>query len=392
MLYPIMTETRGLYDLAGVWNFKLDHGLGFEENWYASKLTDTIPMAVPSAYNDLGVNPQIRNHVGWVWYERELILPRTIMNERLVLRFGSATHKAKVFINGSFVMEHSGGFLPFEAVINEYIRTGSNRLTVAVNNVVDYTTLPVGLYTETEEPGGKTRLKNQPNFDFFNFAGLQRPVKIYSTPQTFVQDITVVTDYHGGNGIVRYSVDVSGEADIRVTVLDEEGNAVSSGTGSSGRLDIPGVTLWQPLNAYLYTLKIELLEAERVLDVYGLPFGVRTVEVREGQFLINNQPFYFKGYGRHEDTPFHGRGLDEAANIMDFNLMKWTGANSFRTAHYPYAEEVMRLADREGFVVIDETPAVGLDLNFLVMLSGERRKRHGRKSKPLSITSRSSGS
>ncbi|MEK3683626.1 beta-glucuronidase [Paenibacillus sp. FSL R10-2736] len=374
MLYPIMTETRGLYDLAGVWNFKLDHGLGFEENWYASKLTDTIPMAVPSAYNDLGVNPQIRNHVGWVWYERELILPRTIMNERLVLRFGSATHKAKVFINGSFVMEHSGGFLPFEAVINEYIRTGSNRLTVAVNNVVDYTTLPVGLYTETEEPGGKTRLKNQPNFDFFNFAGLQRPVKIYSTPQTFVQDITVVTDYHGGNGIVRYSVDVSGEADIRVTVLDEEGNAVSSGTGSSGRLDIPGVTLWQPLNAYLYTLKIELLEAERVLDVYGLPFGVRTVEVREGQFLINNQPFYFKGYGRHEDTPFHGRGLDEAANIMDFNLMKWTGANSFRTAHYPYAEEVMRLADREGFVVIDETPAVGLDLNFLVMLSGGTKK------------------
>lgn len=374
MLYPIMTETRGLYDLGGVWNFKLDHGLGFEENWYASRLTDTIPMAVPSAYNDLGVNPEIRNHVGWVWYERELTLPANIMKERLVLRFGSATHKAKVFINGSFVMEHSGGFLPFEAVINEYIRTGSNRLTVAVNNVVDYTTLPVGLYTETEEPGGKTRLKNQPNFDFFNFAGLQRPVKIYSTPQTFVQDITVVTDYHGGNGIVRYSVDVSGEADIRVTVLDEEGNAVSSGTGGSGRLDIPGVILWQPLNAYLYTLKIELLEAEQVLDVYGLPFGVRTVEVREGQFLINNQPFYFKGYGRHEDTPFHGRGLDEAANIMDFNLMKWTGANSFRTAHYPYAEEVMRLADREGFVVIDETPAVGLDLNFLVMLSGGAKK------------------
>lgn len=139
------------------------------------------------------------------------------------LRFGSATHKAKVFINGSFVMEHSGGFLPFEAVINEYFRTGSNRLTVAVNNVVDYTTLPVGLYTETEEPGGKTRLKNQPNFDFFNFAGLQRPVKIYSTPLIYVQDITVVTDYHGGNGTVRYHVDISGEAEIRVTVLDEEG-------------------------------------------------------------------------------------------------------------------------------------------------------------------------
>lgn len=169
-------------------------------------------------------------------------------------------------------------------------------------------------------------------------------------------------------------MDISGEAEVRVTVLDEDGNTVCSGTEPSGVLDIPSVRLWQPLNAYLYTLKIELLQAEQVVDVYELPFGVRTVEVRDGQFLINGEPFYFKGYGRHEDTPFHGRGLDEAANIMDFNLMKWSGANSFRTAHYPYAEEVMRLADREGFVVINETPAVGLDLNFLVMFSGGSKK------------------
>lgn len=135
-------------------------------------------------------------------------------------------------------------------------------------------------------------------------------------------------------------------------------------------------------------MKIELLQSGQLVDVYELPFGVRTVEVKDGQFLINGEPFYFKGYGRHEDTPFHGRGLDEAANIMDFNLMKWSGANSFRTAHYPYAEEVMRLADREGFVVINETPAVGLDLNFLVMFSGVRRRIPGQRSRPSDITSR----
>lgn len=115
MLYPIMTETRSLYDLGGVWNFKLDDGTGWDESWQASKLTDTIPMAVPSAYNDLGVSPEIRNHVGWVWYERELTLPANILNERLVLRFGSATHKAKVFINGSLVMEHAAASFPSRA-------------------------------------------------------------------------------------------------------------------------------------------------------------------------------------------------------------------------------------------------------------------------------------
>ena len=51
-------------------------------------------------------------------------------------------------------------------------------------------------------------------------------------------------------------------------------------------------------------------------------------------------------------------------NVKDISLMKWQGANSFRTSHYPYSEEMMRLCDQEGIVVIDETPAVGVHLNF----------------------------
>lgn len=374
MLYPLMTETRSLFDLSGVWNFKLDQGTGLTEEWYKQKLTDTIPMAVPSSFNDLGVAAAIRDHVGWVWYEREFTLPAKLMDERLVLRIGSAAHIGKVYINGEFIVEHKGGFLPFEAVLNDYVQAGTNRLTVAVNNIVDYTTLPIGLYSETDAPGGGKKARNRPNFDFFNYAGLQRPVKIYTTPQTYVQDVTVVTGLDGNDGIVNYEAEVQGSAAVRITVLDEEGQVAAAAEGADGTITIPGVRLWEPLNAYLYTMKIELLQDNQVVDVYEQPFGVRTVEVKNGQFLINNKPFYFKGFGKHEDTPFHGRGINEAAAVMDFNLMKWTGANSFRTAHYPYAEETMRLADREGFVVIDETPAVGLDLNFLVMLSGGDKK------------------
>ncbi|CAM3765177.1 hypothetical protein MALU111345_20090 [Marinicrinis lubricantis] len=149
-----------------------------------------------------------------------------------------------------------------------------------------------------------------------------------------------------------------------MTVIDEAGNEVASGEGSKGCLEYDNVRLWEPLNAYLYTLKVELVRSGQTVDEYEEPFGVRTVEVRDGQFLINQKPFYFKGFGKHEDSPIHGRGFSEAVNVMDFNLMKWIGANSFRTSHYPYSEELMRLADREGFVVIDETPAVGVHLNF----------------------------
>lgn len=78
------------------------------------------------------------------------------------------------------------------------------------------------------------------------------------------------------------------------------------------------------------------------------------------EFLINGKPFYFKGFGKHEDSEIHGRGMDLALNVKDFNLLKWMGANSFRTSHYPYSEELMMMADREGFVIIDEAPAVGM--------------------------------
>ena len=56
------------------------------------------------------------------------------------------------------------------------------------------------------------------------------------------------------------------------------------------------------MNAYLYKLKVELVNNEESVDTYFEEFGVRTVEVKEGKFLINNKPFYFKGFGKHEDS------------------------------------------------------------------------------------------
>lgn len=206
--------------------------------------------------------------------------------------------------------------------------------------------------------------------------GIQRPVKLYTTPKTYIRDITITTAIDGADGLVDYSIITQGEdhVELRVSIQDEAGTTVARGSGSTGHLIINGVHLWQPLHAYLYTCVVELWQHGQCLDIYEQPFGVRTVEVRDGKFLINGQPFYFKGFGKHEDSALHGRGFDEVINVKDMSLLKWMGANSFRTSHYPYSEELMRLADREGLVVIDEVPAVGLHLNLGAMLGrGEQQ-------------------
>ena len=371
MLYPIMTETRNVIDLSGIWSFKLIEYKG--EYDVTTEIDTDLQMAVPGSYNDQGVVSSIRNHVGKVVYETTFTIPNVLQQERQVLRFGSATHEAEVFVNGQKVVSHRGGFLPFEVEINDVVQKGKNRLTVIVNNILDDSTLPVGNFKEVKDSKGNIKAVNEPNFDFFNYAGLHRPVKIYTTPKEhYIEDIVIVPHVDGQNAQVEYTVKASGNQSIQVDIVDQEGHIVASQNGAESTVEIENVHLWQPGDGYQYTLAVSIKADDEVIDYYEEPFGVRSIEVKNGQFLINGEPFYFKGFGKHEDTYYHGRGLNEVSNIQDLNLMKWIGANSFRTSHYPYSEEMMRLADEQGVVVIDETTAVGVHLNFSAALDGSQ--------------------
>lgn len=366
MLYPILTASRFVSDLSGVWDFKLDHGTGFEEKWYEEPLQNAETMPVPASYNDLKEGIDHRDHYGWVFYQRKIALPEFIKGQRVMLRCDAVTHRAKIYLNGNLICEHLGGFLPFEVEISDSMLAGENLLTVAVSNVIDYTTLPVGGESDImsgmlggfgESSDGKK--KNNPNFDFFNYCGITRPIRIYTTPKDYISDVTLVASVEGKDAKIKYQVETCGTGNCQVEVFDKAGKMVAQSTGTEGVLEIKDVTLWQPLKAYLYDVKVTFAG-----DEYTVPYGVRTVRIDGTKFLINEKPFYFKGYGKHEDTFPNGRGINLPMNTKDISIMKWQGANSFRTSHYPYSEEMMRLCDEEGIVVIDETTAVGINLQF----------------------------
>ncbi len=365
MLYPVITSSRSLMDLSGIWGFKLDDGSGFEQKWYEAPLADAMTMAVPSSYNDLKEGEDFREHYGWVFYQRTISVPAFMRTQRVMLRLAAVTHIAKVYLNDQLICEHKGGFLPFEVQLNEYLKDGENLLTIAVDNRIDHSTLPVGSESGGGLLGGgmfpskESKKRNHPNFDFFNYCGITRPVKIYTTPEAYVADVALTSEVDGTTAQVAYEIETVGEGEPQICIRTRNGEVVAQGTGAKGTLTIENVTLWQPLKAYLYEVQVTFGE-----DVYVMTYGVRTVKVEGGKFLINGQPFYFKGYGKHEDTFPAGRGLNLPMNIKDLSLIKWQGANSFRTSHYPYSEEMMQLCDEEGIVVIDEVPAVGVHLNF----------------------------
>lgn len=352
MLYPKMTESRMVFDLNGVWDFCLMDGEAKGE---------IVPMPVPSSYNDIYTGRDFADHVGNLYYRRTFTVSSRMLEKRLFLRFGSVTHKAEVWLNGTCLGKHSGGFLPFSFEITEAARAGENELEVIVNNIVDETTLPAGRMVHQKFPGLPEEIHNLPNFDFYNYSGIMRPVCLYTAPESYIEDISI---YGKMDGSFYWDVKANGEGTVSVRLLDAAGNEVAAGEGFKGTGRIDQVQLWEPGHPVLYSLEVTLTGSDGEKDTYTEVFGFREVSIRDCRIHLNGKPVYLKGFGKHEDSPVHGRGFDMAYNVKDIGLLKWIGANSFRTSHYPYCEEMLQLCDREGILVIDEAPAVGLNAGF----------------------------
>src|SRR5262249_20577713 len=144
----------------------------------------------------------------------------------------------------------------------------------------------------------------------------------------------------GTEGTARFTLNGHG-AERKADAAIQNGKALVE-------LTVPNAALWGPGEPNLYRLDAEIVRAGSVVDRYTLKTGIRTVEVKGDSLLINGKPVFLKGFGRHEDFPVAGRGYVAPLIIRDYSLMKWVNANSFRTTHYPYSEQMMDLADELG--------------------------------------------
>lgn len=364
MLYPQQNELRNLLDLSGIWDFQIDaDDVGKQRGWQRG-LPAPLTIAVPGSWNEQ--HGELRDYLGLAWYVRPFCVPAAWQGSRVVLRFGSAVYRAEVWLNGERIGEHEGGHLPFEFDVTDFLHwEEENLLAVTVENELKPTRVPPG-----NVGGGAFALMGSypsASYDFFPYAGLHRPVFLYSVPQRHLSDITVTTDIDGSAGLVHVVVEQSGENGTGVCHLhlhdgdaSVEARVAFDGNRAETTLEVANARLWSPADPHLYRLTVSLLDEEQPVDRYRLDVGIRTIAVSNDAILLNGQRILLKGFGRHEDFPISGRGLNLPLMVKDYSLLKWIGANSYRTSHYPYSEEEMSMADRAGILIIDEIPAVGL--------------------------------
>ncbi|MBQ6382982.1 MAG: beta-glucuronidase [Clostridia bacterium] len=373
-LYPVNNEIRRAQLLDGLWRFRFDpRSEGEEAGWAQKGLPDPISMPVPASFADVFTEAWQRDYCGDFWYETDVYVQEIQQDQQLFIRFGSITHRCRVFINGQPAGEHEGGFLPVVVDAGAFLRQGRNRLTVLANNELNETSIPCGA-VRTKADGRK---QAQGYFDFFNYAGIHRSVWLMQIPAGAIRDYNTACSLEAGKAEISYEVEAEGDGEILVQLSDREGTPVASGKGRQGILHVENPQLWQVRNAYLYTLTILLQKNGRTIDHYDSPLGIRTVKVEGNHILINGQPVYLKGFGKHEDSEILGRGFSFAVAKRDYECMKWIGANCFRTSHYPYAEEWYQMADQEGFLIIDEVPGVGMMRSFANFAAAGAGKSNG---------------
>lgn len=313
-----------------------------------------------------------RNPVGQ--YRRTFVLPADwTAKGQTFLRFEGVMSAFYVWINGERVGYSQGSMEPSEFNITKYLHSGENQIALEVYRYSD------GSYLEDQ--------------DFWRFGGIHRSIHLVHTPDVRIRDYVVRTlpasvgnyedfilqidpqfsVYRGmtGKGYTVQSVlrDATGKEVVTLKgevedILDLEHKASrmnewypQRGPRKMGRLStvIKSPERWTAETPYLYKLLITLQDAEgKVVEQVEQPVGFRSVEIKEGQLLVNGNPIRFRGVNRHEHDPRTARVMSEKRMIQDILLMKQANINAVRTSHYPNVSRWYELCDSIGLYVLDE--------------------------------------
>ncbi len=306
---------------------------------------DTQWPDVPADYNPVGS------------YRRPFDIPDTWAGREVFLYFGAVKSALYVWVNGRSVGFSQGSKTPAEFNITTYIRPGKNTLAIRIYRWSDAS------YLESQ--------------DMLRLSGIEREVCLYSAPKVRIRDFFAKAGLDGAyrNGKLQLTLDIVNSlesaagvrAEVRLydiaagyreayaaaaTRRIDPGNATT--VGFSGELDNP--RKWTAETPDLYYLEISLFDdgSGKLLEVAGDRIGFRTVEIKNGNLLVNGMPIEIRGVNRHESHPLTGHVIDRAIMLQDIRLMKQYNINAVRSSHYPNHPEWYDLCDQYGLYVIDE--------------------------------------
>ncbi len=366
---PESNAYRERLPLGGFWEAAPDlDDRGVAEGW-GRGFAPLGPLAVPGSINEQWAERGLRDTLGPFWLQREIVVPAAAQARRARLHFPSADLTARVWWDGVAVGANDAPFLSFDIVLGTLEPGRRHHLVVRLDSRLPDTHPLPGITSMDFHAEKRSGAEVFPpvRYDFFPFTGLHREPVLAFEPLRGLRALQLRPGWSGQRGTLAVRAEVDAGIDALVLRLEQAAGdwlrriAVEPDCTVQALFDDLPVLAWCPDAPHRYRLHIEAASGGAVVDAMERRLGFRDVRVEGAQLRLNGAPVTLKGFGLHEDFPVLGKGQCLALTLKDFELMRWCGANSFRTSHYPYAEETLELAESLGLMVISEVASVNLD-------------------------------
>ena len=283
-------------NLNGQWQFAFDDAdEGLKKRWYAPGFELPMTILVPYSYQTKLSTIGTEDIHPVLWYRRGFTVPQEMKGKRILLRFGAVDYACRVFVNGQQAGEHRGGYTPFTVEVTHLLKKGENDLCLRVEDRPDCT-----------QPRGKQYWnKGLMGCWYTPVSGIWQTVYMEAVGDYALTQIHVTPDIDRNLATLELALDQFPAVPLTVDVLVSfQGNPVKHLTVETAdrqvripvdmiaKGDLEPVKLWSPARPNLYDLSVRILENGKETDHVAAYFGMRKVQVANGQVLLNNTPLY----------------------------------------------------------------------------------------------------
>lgn len=342
--------------------------INLNKNWRFIREDAGIPTTLPEEWQQVDL-PHTWNAVdgndgngnyyrGTCWYARTFDTPKQpLAGGRVYVEILAAGQQASVYVNGTKVIYHEGGYSAFRADVTDLCKDGEDNLLVV----------------ECSNERKESVYPHSADFTFYG--GLYRGVNLISVPAAHFD-----LDYFGGPGIQVTPRPKDGGAEFEIqsyltgidenftvlySIYDREGTEVAAGCRPADdpaiRLFVPDAKRWEINNPYLYTVKALLQRRNESCDELTVRSGVREFSCDpEKGFSINGKETPLRGVSRHQDIMYKGNALTREDHYRDAEIIKELGANTIRLAHYQHSQDFYDACDELGFIIWAEIPFISV--------------------------------
>lgn len=343
--------------------------INLNKDWQFIQEDAGLPASLPTDWNRVDL-PHTWNAIdghdgngsydrGKYWYAKTFTTPKQAFGgDRVFVEILAAGQQATVYVNGTEVAYHEGGYSTFRADVTKLCKEGEeNLLVVACDNSRKESVYPQSA-------------------DFTFYGGLYRGVNLISVPEAHFD-----LEYYGGPGIqvtpkvcecggaefeiVTYTKGIDENFTVLYSICDAEGHEVAGGCRPADdtniKLYVPDAKKWEIDAPYLYTVTARLQRRNETFDEVSARVGVRNFSCDpEKGFIINGKEIPLRGVSRHQDMLYKGNALSKEDHYHDAEMIKELGANTIRLAHYQHNQYFYDACDELGFVVWAEIPFISV--------------------------------